>query len=203
MLLVESYNNLLNMLHDRYGSDEHIVCLLFADPMNEDEIGRYITNRFDYLHERSGKYVDFFCVGYNSTNKKRKFKIKDYVEFINQLEELTTWRYYGGTNLLFLRYSDYNLQFDCVYDLNLTRMLIEGLIKDYRYFLEEIIYNLRQGFDEYLSEKRGETQLRSIWNNFSEMLPNFARGIINQINDSQKINKYLSPHDIRREIFPY
>ena len=38
MLLVKSYEDFLNMLHDRYGNKERIVCLLFVDPFNEDEL---------------------------------------------------------------------------------------------------------------------------------------------------------------------
>lgn len=198
MLLVKSYEDFLNLLHNKYGGNERIVCLLFVDPFNNDEMGRYITHRFDYLNERSGKYVDFFCAGYNRYNNSRRFNTKDYVEFIRQLEELTTWRYFGGTNLLLLRYSDYDLQFDSVYDLNFTRMLIEGLIKDYRYFLEEIIFSLRNDIDEYLCLEQDKAQLKSIWKNFSELLPNFARRFINQINDTRKINKYFSPQDITK-----
>lgn len=198
MLLVKSYENFLNMLHERYGNKEHIVCLLFVDPLNEDEMGRYITRRFDYLNERSGRYVDFFCAGYNRYNNTRRFSTKDYVEFINQIEQLTTWRYYGGTNLLLLRYADYDLQFDSVYDLNFTRMLIDGLIKDYRYFLEEIIFSLRDDIEDYLGNEQGKAQLKSIWKNFSDLLPNFARKFINQINDTKKINKYFSPQDLTK-----
>lgn len=200
MLLAKSYESFLNMLYDRYGGDERIVCLLFVDPFNEDEMGRYITRRFEYLHERSGKYIDFFCAGYNHKDHMRRFNAKDYVEFINQLEELTTWRYYGGTSLLLLRYSDYNLQFDSVYDLNFTRMLIEGVIKDYRYFLEEIIFSLKKDIEEYLGAEHDKAQLKSIWKNFSELLPNFARRFVNQIIDTRKINKYFSPQDISRNL---
>lgn len=196
MLLVKSYEDFLNMLHDRYGSSERIVCLLFLDPLNNDEIGGYISQRFEYFHERSGKYVDFFCVGYSKSNHMRKFNTKDYVEFINQLESITTWHYNGGTNLLILRYSSYNLQFDSVYDLNLTRMLIDGLIKDYRFFLEEIIRHLRFGIADYIEEENVKAQSKSLWENFSDFFPNYVRGIIHQIQNIAKINKYFSPHDI-------
>ena len=200
MLLVKSYNDFLNMLRDRYGESNRIVCLLFVDPFNEDEMGRYITHRFDYLHERSGKNVDFFCAGYgyDFNSRKRNFNTKDYVEFINQLEELTTWRYYGGTNLLLIRYYDYDLQFDSVYDFNFTRMLIDGLIKDYRYFIEDIIYNLKYDLSNRLDAQYGKAQLKSIWENFSEFLPRFASRLVNQIRDSAKISEYLAPHDINR-----
>ena len=161
-------------------------------------MGRYITRRFDYLNERSGKYVDFFCAGYNCYNHMRRFNTKDYVAFINQIEELTTWRYYGGTNLLLLRYTDYDLQFDSVYDLNFTRMLIDGLIKDYRYFFEEIIFSLRDDIEEYLCNEQDKAQLKSIWNNFSDLLPKFAKKFVNQINDTRKINKYFSPQNLTK-----
>ena len=196
MLLVKSYQDFLNMLYKKYGAKEQVICLLFVDPFNEDEMGRYISRRFDYIHARSGKYVDFFCAGYNYNNHTREFNTQNYVEFINQLEELTTWHYSGGTNLLLLRYSDYDLHFDSVYDLNFTRMLIDGLIKDYRHCFENIIYYLRNDIEEHFNEEYEKAQLTSLWNNFSGLLPNFFKRFFQQINDTRKINKYLSPHDI-------
>ena len=198
MELVKSYEAFLSRLRSKYGNKEKIICLLFVDPSNDDIMAHYITDRFDYLNRRTGKYVDFFCPGYNSLNGKRKFDVNDYVDFINQFEELTEWRYYGGTNLLLIRYSGYELYFDSVYDLNFTRMIIDGLIRDHRHFIEDIIYNFKH-IDEYLDNVWAQEQLGSLWENFSNLLPNFMQRILRQISDTRKINKYLTPHDIRKK----
>lgn len=90
------------------------------------------------------------------------------------------------------------MQFDSVYDLNFTRMLIDGLIKDYRYFFEEIIFSLRDDIEQYLCNEQDKAQLKSIWNNFSDLLPKFARRFVNQINDTRKINNCFSPQDLTK-----
>lgn len=198
MELVKSYEAFLSRIESKYGNKEKIICLLFVDPSNDDIMSHYISDRFDYFNRRTGKYVDFFCPGYNALNGKRKFNVNDYVDFINQFEELTEWRYYGGTNLLLIRYSGYELHFDSVYDLNFTRMVIDGLIRDHRHFIEDIIYNFRH-IDEYLDNVWAQEQLGSLWDNFSNLLPNFIQRILHQISDTRKINKYLTPHDIRKK----
>lgn len=194
---VKSYKAFLDKLEFKYGNKEKIICLLFVDPSNIDIMSQYITNRFEYLNRRTGKYVDFFCPGYYTFYGERKFNVNDYVDFINQLEELTNWRYYGGTNLLIIRYLNGELYFDSVYDLNFSRMLIDGLINDYQYFMEEIIFNFRD-IGEYIDSLCTKKQLGSLWDNFSKFLPDFMQRILLQISDTRKINKYLTPHDIRK-----
>lgn len=194
---VKSYQYFLNKLENKYGNKEKIICLLFVDPYNDDVMAHYITGRFDYFNRRTGNSIDFFCPGYNTLNDRRKFNVNDYVDFIKQFEELTNWRYYGGTNLLLMKYSNYELYFDSVYDLNLTRMVIDGLIRDHIRFMEELIYNF-SNIDEYINSVWTQEQLKSLWDNFSKFLPNFMQKILNQIRDTRKINKYLTPHDIRK-----
>lgn len=199
MELVKSYRYFLERLREQYGDNERVICLLFIDPLNDDLIGGYISSRFEYFHERTGKYVDFFCPGYNRDYNKRRFNTKDYVEFINEFELITKWRYHGGTNLLLIRYSEHELDFSSVYDINFTRMLLDGLIGDHRHFLEEIIYRFRDDVEQYLDDEKVKRHIKSVWVNFSDLLPSFARRFARQIDDSRKIEKYFSPHDISKE----
>jgi len=199
MELVESYKRFLERLRDKYEDSDRIVCLLFLDPFNDDLMGNYISHRFDYFHERTGKHVDFFCPGYNKHSERRGFVTKDFVDFINEFERITNWRYYGGTNLLLIRYSGHQLHFDSVYDINFTRMLLDGLIKDHRHFIEEIIFRFREDIEDYLDGQFVRRQIQSVWMNFSELLPNFARKITKQIDDSININRYFLPHDISKK----
>jgi len=197
---IRSYSDFLERLREKYGDDERIVCLLFADPLNDDLTGGYILRRFDYFHERTGKHVDFFCPGYNKNCEEHRFVVKNFVDFVNEFEEITNWRYYGGTNLLLIRYSGCQLHFGSVYDINFTRMILDGLITDHRHFIEEIIYSFRDDIENYLNWQWAERQLGSVWTNFSELLPHFARRLTNQISDSVNINRHFSPQDISRSI---
>lgn len=199
MLLVKTYEDFLSNLRNKYDENEKIICLLFLDPTNEDEIGSYLTRRFNYYHERSGEYVDFFCAGYYETyDKIRKFNMKDYVDFIKQLEKLTTWQYFGGTNLLLLRYSNFELHFDNVYEFNFTRMLIDEVVKDYRHFLDDLIRHLNYELDYFLMLEQSERNFKSLWENFSEVLPNIFRRFIKHTSDVTTISKYFSPKNIKK-----
>lgn len=200
MLPVKSYEKFLELLKSRYGKNERIVCILFLDPCNDDLVSGYISHRFDYFNYRLGERLDFFCPGFNyleHDNKRREFDTRDFVEFIRQIEQLTTWHYYGGTNLLLLKYSNYELHFNSVYDLNLSRMMIDGYITDYRYFLEDLIHNLQRDVELFFDNNCTRQYLTHLWNNFSDLLPTFFRGIINHVRDSVKIEQYFTPKDIR------
>ncbi len=127
IIVLSEYEQFIKGLKSKYGNGERIACILFADPNNDDVVSGYIDNRFDYLNERSGKYVDFFCPGYYYRQNRRKFDTKKYVKFLKDLEARSKWQYNGGTNLLLIRYCNGALHFDNVYDINFTRMTAEGL----------------------------------------------------------------------------
>ena len=201
MLLVPSYEYFLNLLSNRYGEAERIVCILLLDPANDDSISGYVTRRFDYFNYRLGERLDFFCPGFSRAEDRgaeRDFNPKDFVEFVQQLEKLTTWRYYGGTNLLLLRYSDYELHFDSVYDLNFSRMIIDGFITDYRYFFEDLIRALKADDASFFDRQCAKQQISRFWNNFSDLLPNVCKSIVKHIKDTIKIDEYFTPKDIRK-----
>ena len=201
MELVQSYMNFLKLLSRKYGEAERIVCVLLLDPENDDSISDYVTRRFDYFNYRLGERLDFFCPGFSRAEDRgaeRDFNPKDFVEFVQQLEKLTTWRYSGGTNLLLLRYSEYNLQFDSVYDLDLSAMMADGYIKDYRKFFEDIIRALKEDDSFFFERQYGKQQIKRLWDNFSDLLPNFCKSIVKHIKDTIKIDEYFTPKDIRK-----
>lgn len=198
MNLVRTYCNFLHKIKEAYGAEESIVCLLLLDPTNEDTVGRYFYKRFDYFHYRTGEYVDFYCPGFDADDYGRNFSVKDFVEFIRHLEATTKWQYSGGTNLLLLRYADGKLHFDNVYDLNFTRMLIDGVISDYNCFIEELIYSFRYDVERYIDNQYIKHQVTNIWSALSEILPQCISKAVGYIRRSARLNDYFTPKDFTK-----
>ena len=110
---------------------------------------------------------------------------------------MTKWRYYGGTNLLIMRYSGGELCFDKVYDLNFTRMMIDGLITDHRRFLEDIIFSFRMSIDDFMHKQKLKRNMKTLWEDISEKLPEFITHTISRVKENIKLNKYFTPQDLR------
>lgn len=199
MELVKTYTKFLQRLKNKYGSEERVVCLLIIDPTNDDVVGQYFYHRFDYFHFRTGKHIDFFCPGFDYDNTKREFNVHDFVGFIHQIESITKWRYYGGTNLLLMRYANSELHFDCVYDLNFTRMIIDGLLTDYKYFIEDFIYSFQHDIEYYLDKQYVKHQAKNMWSAMSEILPNCICKSVRYINNAIKLNHHFNPKDLTKK----
>lgn len=198
MNLVRTYCNFLHKIKEAYGAEESIVCLLLLDPTNEDTVGRYIYRRFDYFDYRTGEYVDFYCPGFDADDNGRYFSVKDFVEFIRYIEATTKWQYNGGTNLLLLRYADGKLHFDNVYDLNFTRLLIDGVISDYNCFIEKLIRSLQYDVECYIHNQYIKHQVKNIWSALSEILPQCISKAVGYIRNSARLNDYFTPKDFTK-----
>lgn len=196
MVPVKTYELFEKRVQEKYGSEDRIICLLFLDPFNDDLISTYICQRFDYFDKRTGEYVDFFCPGF-IIKQERSFNTADFVDFICKFEEITTWHYYGGTNMLLLRYHNGKILYDKVYDLNFTRMIIDGKMNDYRRFMEELIY-IFHDIEYHLDNERIKMQIENLWENLSEFLPIAVRKIVKYCRDMKKINSYFKPKNIQK-----
>jgi hypothetical protein len=169
--MTKTYRDFLDLLELRYGGGEKIVCLLFLDPSNDFFISNYFDRRVDYFNVGAGEYVEFFFPGYSCDCKgvycERKFCSDDFVDFVKGFEEAAAWKYFGGISLLFLRLGERRLHFDRVYEVNFSRLFIDGLIKDYRRFIEEII----AGF-----KNRGlmDGLIKDIGRSVGEIIPRFG-----------------------------
>lgn len=195
---VKTYDSFLQRLNEKYGSEDRVVCLLILDPTNDDAVGKYIYRRFEYFHVRTGEYLDFFCPGFDRESKKRRFDVRSFVEFIQQVEELTEWKYYGGTNLLLLQYSEGELRFDCVYDLNFTRMMVDGFITDYKSFIEGFIRGFKDDIDFFLKKEYIKYQAKNVWEIASEFLPKYVNSAVRHFGNAKKISDYLAPKDFQK-----
>jgi hypothetical protein len=124
MNVVSSYNHLVDLLKYSFQYEEldnnnsRVAGLLFARPdsFTQDEI----LSGIDYFNNRSGKTIDFFCIGYQPDFFDPKspvmatvdgnnwaFNSKIFNDLRKQTEERTTWKYSGSVELvLFNSYFD-------------------------------------------------------------------------------------------------
>jgi hypothetical protein len=92
-----------------------LIGILFCHPQSE-LAKKDILPRFDYYHERAGFQTDFFWAGYSGQWRKNthpdsvpvpelsstgwEFSSKGFNDFRNEIEENTSWRYSGQTDLI-------------------------------------------------------------------------------------------------------
>ena len=193
---VANYDNLLQVLDKK--CVDGIVCILILNPANNSDSQRQILHNFNYLHERSGKEVNFYVPGFSvfewdSLSVDYEFSSKDFVKFVNVLEKKSLWQYSGGTEMLFLNYRNRDLQFDEVLDLKLDRMLVDGLIFSIDEFFEEIIRSLKNNeFMEDIEVTKINHMAGSAWSVFKEFLPKKINALIKVVGKVNAIHQHLS-----------
>src|SRR5262245_40301582 len=86
--------------------------ILFARPTSPLAKAE-ITPNLDDLHHRSGKHIQFLCAGYRvggdsqpgdqaEVNSNWVFSAERFNAFRAEMEEVTTWRYSGGVDLILI-----------------------------------------------------------------------------------------------------
>jgi hypothetical protein len=136
-----------------------LVGILFCPPTSN--LGKEeITPNLVYFHHRSGRFVDFFCVGYGALGPSAQghdsnlvvacvdqvnwiFSAKDYNSFRAQLEAASCWQYSGESELLLLvarkqHETEVSLDFSTAIACNLERMLKDEAFSSVRAFFEQI-----------------------------------------------------------------
>lgn len=160
MHIVNSYKNLIEIVgySFKYGDNKSkIVGLLFAQPdsFTEDEI----LKKVDYYNNRSGKTIDFFCVGYQPQmfepnlpvltrvgEENWTFNSKTFNKLRIQTEQKTKWKYSGSVELvLFNAYVDDS---NDEIKLDFSDAISIDLIKSKN---EELIYSVGEIFERIFS----------------------------------------------------
>ena len=150
-----------------------IIGILFAPPYTK-VASEKIAPRLGYLDERAGKYIHFFCAGYGGYGfaqdqepiKEMRynngvvipwgFSQRKFAEFINEFQEITSWRYSGEADLIV---APPDMKFkDCiVYDIE--SMIRDGAIDTPSRIFEAVITYARSSNGQNsiadLSDKHG------------------------------------------------
>lgn len=209
MNVVSSYEHLIDLLKlsFQYGkqgnNNSRVAGLLFAQPNNftKDEI----LSGIDYFNNRSEKYIDFFCIGYQpdffETNLPALTKVGGYNWSFNpkifndlrkQIEERTKWKYSGSVELvLFNTYIDtvadlVKLDFSDAISIDLKKAKDNKLITNVGELFEKI-FSIAENISTENPAKEmslkliGDTGKKSIVNILFNLLPKAIQ------NDTKKI----------------
>ena len=155
------YNYLIGSMRNQYNNVSTIVGVLFANP-NKTLVKQEILDNLEYANKRSGAYIDFYFAGYSEyrTDDEQEnticapkgnewyFSPKMYIDFINQFEECSNWKYSGETELLLLEYKNGTLCFDKVISL-----WIDKLVRN------ENIYSVSNLFETIYRVARDKTEI--------------------------------------------
>ncbi|MCK0115342.1 hypothetical protein [Gelidibacter sp. F63206] len=158
MIEAPSFRKVERHIHEK---GDPICCILFA-PTFDRICKSDIIPRFEYLDNRAGKNIDFYCVGYMGYANKTDFpdmkeigvsKFKDsgeipwsfsqrkFSEFVDEMEENTSWKYSGGTELIIL---DSNADFTNTVIFKVDKMLKDDAIDNVNELLEALIQHSRK-----------------------------------------------------------
>lgn len=193
---ISQYNEFVSKLKVASGNSDKIVFLLIAEPYN-DTIGQYIGRIYRYLHFKTGKDLIFYCPGYFSGVKIR-YNQEGFTQFVKEFESITSWKYRGEISLLMIHYKGGELQFNAVYELNLTRMQRDGLINNYRDFIERLIGEFFNT-DNLIDSEYKKLQMESVLNNFTCYLPIIVGRAFRRVSDNPQIHRHLKMQDIRKK----
>lgn len=73
------------------------------------DIREEITSSFEYWSKDSGEHFDIFFPGWHFRKGKLQFNLNRFIEYREEIEHRSKWKYSGETDLLILNF-DYSLQ---------------------------------------------------------------------------------------------
>lgn len=161
-----TYDSMLENINENDISADAIGILL-ARP--KSEAGKNIVDSLPYYHHRSGKSINFYLPGYGAywygicpdeidivkiDGIQWSFSNQKYVEFVNDIEKNSRWKYSGESELLLIEYKNGFLDYSNVLCFNLDAMLRDKTISSINMFFE--------GIFRETSKRKSVTQISDI-----------------------------------------
>lgn len=133
------------ILKEKRRNPKAICCILFAPKFVSSGFNNIIS-RFGYLDKRTGENLNVYCIGYGSYWNDEyapdredagivkhsdgekinvQFSQEKFAECVEKLEEITSWKYSGGTELILLN-SDFDFS-NCII-FRIDEMIKDGII---------------------------------------------------------------------------
>lgn len=156
MFEVITYQNMLKDINSNQVTED-IVGILITRP--DLEVGMSILNSLNYYHHLSGHNTNFFLPGYGAywygtyTDGQVVTKINGtdwyysdqmFVNFINDLENFSKWKYSGESELLMLEYRDGILSFDNMMQFYLDNMMRDRVIVSVSSFFQQLFETCKE-----------------------------------------------------------
>lgn len=122
---------------EKYGITNDMVAILITRP--DLATGKDILNSLEYYHFRTGHSINFYLPGYGAywteeeypdgkvvteiAGVKWSFSNQRFVEFIEDMEKYSKWRYSGESDLIFAEVKNGRLSYERAMEFHLDNML--------------------------------------------------------------------------------
>lgn len=138
---------------EKYGITDDVVAILITRP--DLATGKDILNSLEYYHFRTGHSINFYLPGYGAywteeeypdgkvvteiVGVKWSFSNQRFVEFIEDMEKYSKWRYSGESDLIFAEVKNGRLSYERAMEFHLDNMLRDKAIISVNQFFEKIV----------------------------------------------------------------
>lgn len=138
---------------EKYGITDDVVAILITRP--DLATGKDILNSLEYYHFRTGHSINFYLPGYGAywteeeypdgkvvteiAGVKWSFSNQRFVEFIEDMEKYSKWRYSGESDLIFAEVKNGRLSYERAMEFHLDNMLRDKAIISVNQFFEKIV----------------------------------------------------------------
>ncbi|SDH62005.1 hypothetical protein SAMN05421846_101337 [Chryseobacterium taeanense] len=147
-------------------------CILLAPKFHKNGFDE-IIQRLEYLNQRSGENLHFYCAGFgaywneeiapdmeilnisllhNSNRIPWAFSQNFFAKFVTELENETNWKYSGGTEIIVL---DKNLEFRNCIVFKIDEMISDKIIRSPNDIIEALIQQSKKGKSNTLISLKG------------------------------------------------
>jgi len=154
--------NLEKVKRHKANNPDAMGCILLAPKFHKKGFDE-IIQRLEYLNQRSGQNLHFYCAGYgaywnneiapdmeelnislyhNSDRTPWAFSQKFFAEFVTELENETNWTYSGETELIVL---DKNSEFKNCIVFKIDEMIADNIIRNPNEIIEALIQQSKKG----------------------------------------------------------
>ena len=150
MLEAVTYQQMLTNISCNEMREDMIGILITRPELN---VGKEILESLNYYHHLSGKNKNFYLPGYGAywygtypdgrvvariDCVEWSFSDRMFIDFINELENYSTWKYSGESELLMLQYKNGILSYDNMMRFYLDEMLRDGAIVSIPTFFQQL-----------------------------------------------------------------
>ena len=166
MLEAITYQEMLRDINNNQIREDTIGILITRPEL---EVGEDILKSLNHYHHLSGKSKNFYLPGYGAywygsypdgrvvtkiDGIDWSFSDRVFINFINELEQYSTWKYSGESELLMIEYKDGIVSFENMMRFYLDNMLRDRAIVSVPAFFQQLF--------RILSDKRSNSEISNM-----------------------------------------
>ena len=188
MLDAISYEEMIRRLNKESERERETIGILISQPTS-DFVKNEILSRIEYYYMRSFDNIDFYFPGYGAywpiqdypdkqdicevNNTMWSYSTKSFIDFIDELESRSNYKYSGETELIIIDYVDGKLDFSSTLIFWLDRMVKDDAIYSVPNFFEQIFRLFRSNKNTFIASDvlALNSLARGLLNNGLDLLP--------------------------------